>query len=77
MFDIEDKKSKRPIRALSRQLCGRTDRLIETYLAELGTELLPDAPMFRNQAGTSYSKDALWRSLRKVLKAAALAAGRS
>ena len=32
-------------------LSRRTERLIETYLAELGTELLPDAPIFRNQSG--------------------------
>jgi hypothetical protein len=31
--------------------------------------LLPDTPMFRNQKGTAYSKDALCRSFRKVLKA--------
>ena len=30
-------------------LSRRTERLIEAYLAELGTELLPDTPMFRNQ----------------------------
>ena len=47
----------------------RTERLIETYLAGLSTELLPEAPMFRNQKGTAYSKDALCRSFRKVLKA--------
>jgi len=50
-------------------LSRRTERLIEAYLAELSTELLPDAPMFRNQAGTAYSKDALCRSFRKALKA--------
>jgi putative SOS response-associated peptidase YedK len=48
----------------------RTERLIEAYLADLGTELLPNTPMFRNQRGTAYSKDALCRSFRKVLKAA-------
>jgi hypothetical protein len=50
-------------------LSRRTERLIEAYLADLGTELLPDAPMFRNQKGTAYSKDALCGSFRKVLKA--------
>jgi hypothetical protein len=38
-------------------LSRRTERLIEAYLAELGTELLPEVPMFRNQGGTAYSKD--------------------
>ena len=50
-------------------LCRRTERLIEIYLAGLGTDLLPEAPIFRNQKGTAYSKDALCRSFRKVLKA--------
>ena len=52
-------------------LSRRTERLIEVYLAGLGTDVLPEAPMFRNQKGTAYSKDALCRSFRKVLKAAA------
>jgi len=50
-------------------LSRRTERLIEAYLSGLGTDLLPEAPMFRNQKGTAYSKDALCRSFRKVLKA--------
>ena len=50
-------------------LSRRTERLIEVYLADLATELLPDAPIFRNQTGTAYSKDALSRSFRKVLDA--------
>jgi hypothetical protein len=29
-------------------LSRRTERLIDTYLTQLGTELLPDGPMFRN-----------------------------
>jgi histidine ammonia-lyase len=47
-------------------LSRRTERLIDTYLTQLGTELLPDGSMFRNQAGTAYSKDALCRSFRKA-----------
>jgi hypothetical protein len=50
-------------------LSSRTERLIEAYLAVLGTEPLPDAPLFRTQGGTAYSKDALCRSFRKVLRA--------
>jgi hypothetical protein len=49
-------------------LSRRTERLIELYLAGLCTDLLPDAPMFRNQTGTVYSKDALCRSFRKVME---------
>ena len=63
--ETNDQKAVEAIGTLSR----RTERLIETYLAELGTELLPDTPLLRNQAGTAYSKDALCRSFRKVLKA--------
>ena len=29
---------------------------------------MPDAPIFRNQKGTAYSKDALCRSFRKVMQ---------
>jgi hypothetical protein len=50
-------------------LSRRTERLVEAYIAEMGTEMLPDAPLFRNQKGTAYSKDALCRSFRKVLNA--------
>jgi hypothetical protein len=48
-------------------LSRRTEALIKAYLAGLGTNLLPDSPMFRNVAGTSYSKDALCRAFRKNL----------
>jgi hypothetical protein len=63
--EVADQRAIEAIGTLSR----RTERLIEYYLSHLGTELLPDVPMFRNQAGTAYSKDALCRSFRKVLKA--------
>lgn len=43
-------------------LSKRTERLIEAYLGELGADLMPDVPMFRNQKGTPYSKDSLARA---------------
>ena len=49
-------------------LSKRTERLIDYYLAGLGTELLPEAPMFRNEKGRAYSKDALARAFRRNLQ---------
>ncbi len=49
-------------------LSKRTERIIETYVAEIGTEFFPDAPIFRNEGGTAYSKDTLCRSFRKNLR---------
>jgi hypothetical protein len=40
---------------------------IGTLSRRTGTDLLPDPPMFRNLAGTAYSKDALCRAFRKNL----------
>jgi hypothetical protein len=48
-------------------LSPRSEALITLYLTKLGTELLPDAPLFRNQGGTPYSKDALCRAFRRNL----------
>jgi hypothetical protein len=50
-------------------LSKRTAALIKAYLAGLGSEPLPDAPLFRNKSATAYSKDALCRSFRKLLSA--------
>jgi hypothetical protein len=47
-------------------LSRRTEALIKTYLAGLGTDLLPESPIFRNLAGTAYSKDALCRPSAKT-----------
>ncbi len=47
-------------------LSKRTQRLIDAYLAWQGTELMPDAPMFRNRTGTPYTKDTLSRDFRRV-----------
>jgi len=48
-------------------LSNRTAALIKAYLAGLGSEPLPDAPLFRNKSGTAYSKNSLCRSFRKLL----------
>jgi hypothetical protein len=47
-------------------LSKRTQRLIEAYLSWQGTELMPDATMFRNRSGTPYTKDTLGRDFRRV-----------
>lgn len=44
----------------------RTQRLIEAYLKALPTELTPDAPMFRNRSGRTYTKDTLSRDFRRI-----------
>jgi hypothetical protein len=47
-------------------LSKRTQQLIEKYLAWQGTELMPDAQMFRNRSSTPYTKDTLGRDFRRV-----------
>jgi hypothetical protein len=47
-------------------LSKRTQRLIEAYLKSLPTELMPDAPMFRNRTGRPYTKDTLARDFRRI-----------
>ena len=44
----------------------RTERLIEHYLETAGFEPHPDAPLFRNQKGGAYSKDALSRAVKRI-----------
>ncbi len=44
----------------------RVERLIRTYLATLGAEPLPDAPLFRHRQGAAYSKDTLGDDFRTV-----------
>jgi hypothetical protein len=48
-------------------LSRRTEVLITLYLTKLGTQPMPDAPLFRNLGGTAYSKDALCRAFRRNL----------
>jgi hypothetical protein len=50
-------------------LSRRTQRLIEAYKKSLSTELMPDAPMFRNRSGHPYTKDTLSRDFRNVREA--------
>jgi hypothetical protein len=52
-------------------LSRRTQRLIQGYAASLATELMPDAPMFRNRSGHPYTKDTLSRDFRNVRDAEA------
>jgi hypothetical protein len=47
-------------------LSKRTQRLIAAYLVWQGTEMMPDAPMFRNRSGRPYTKDTLGRDFRRV-----------
>jgi hypothetical protein len=42
-------------RAAIGTLSKRTERLVSAYLAELGTERLPDAALFRTRSGVPYS----------------------
>ena len=46
-------------RAAVATLSRRTSRVIDAYLASLGAEIAPTAPIFRNRSGTPYSKNAL------------------
>lgn len=47
-------------------LSRRSQRLIAAYVAGLATQLLPDAPMFRNRSGRAYTKDTLARDFRVI-----------
>jgi hypothetical protein len=38
---------------------ARTERLVSAYLKKLGTDLLPDAFLFRNRSGNPYRADTL------------------
>jgi hypothetical protein len=41
-------------------------RILDTYLAQLGAAIAPDAPIFRNRSGRAYSKDTLGHDFRDV-----------
>jgi len=47
-------------------LSARTSRLVTAYLASLGAQTLPDAPLFRNRSGRAYSKDTLGDDFREL-----------
>lgn len=62
-FHIERAKTGRAaIGTLSR----RSIRVLDAYLAQLGAELAPSAPIFRNRSGAPYSKDTLGDDFRDV-----------
>lgn len=44
----------------------RAERVLNAYLTELGVELAPSAPIFRNRSGAPYSKDTLGDDFRAV-----------
>ena len=47
-------------------LTRRTIRLLDAYLANLGAEIAPNAPIFRNRSGTPYSKNVLGDDFKTV-----------
>ena len=44
----------------------QASRVLDAYLAHLGVEIAPDAPIFRNRSGRAYSKDTLGDDFRDV-----------
>lgn len=52
------------------------ERVLNGYLAELGADLTPSAPIFRNRSGAPYSKDTLGDDFRDV-RAIVFGAGES
>lgn len=57
-------------RAAVATLSRAASRVLDAYLAGLGAEIAPDAPIFRNRSGRPYSKDQLGKDFRKVREAA-------
>lgn len=53
-------------RAAVASITRRAERVLDAYLARLGAEIAPDAPIFRNRSGRAYSKDTLGDDFRKV-----------
>jgi hypothetical protein len=56
------KTGRRAVATLSRP----TRRVLDAYLASLGAEIAPQAPIFRNRSGRPYSKDTLGDDFRAV-----------
>ena len=50
----------------SRRSLAAPSRVIDAYLASLGAEIAPTAPIFRNRSGTPYSKNALGDDFRVI-----------
>ena len=53
-------------RAAVATISRRTSRVLDAYLASLGAEIAPTAPIFRNRSGAPYSKDTLGDDFRDV-----------
>jgi hypothetical protein len=47
-------------------LTRRSQRVLAGYLARLGVEVAPSAPIFRNRSGARYSKDTMGDDFRDV-----------
>lgn len=47
-------------------ISARTERLVTAYVASLGADQLPSAPLFRNRSGRAYSKDTMGDDFRDV-----------
>jgi hypothetical protein len=55
-----------PRRSWAATLTGRSKRVVAGYLAKLGADVAPSAPIFRNRSGAPYSKDALGNDFRDL-----------
>jgi hypothetical protein len=53
-------------RAVPATITRRACRVLDAYLARLGAEIAPDAPIFRNRSGRAYSKDTLGDDFRDI-----------
>jgi hypothetical protein len=53
-------------RAAIGTLTRRSVRVLDAYLARLGADVAPNAPIFRNRSGAPYSKDTLGDDFRDV-----------
>jgi hypothetical protein len=63
VFKVERAKTGRAaVAALSR----RASRVLEAYLQQLGADIPPTAPIFRNRSGRAYSKDTLGDDFRDI-----------
>jgi hypothetical protein len=47
-------------------LSTRTQRLLETYIANIGVELMPHVPILRNRSGGSYTKETLNKDFARI-----------
>jgi hypothetical protein len=53
-------------RAAAGTISRQTSRILDAYLAALGAEIAPDAPLFRNRSGRAYTKDKLGQDFADV-----------